>query len=177
MEPHELHMKSLLIDGHSDLLNDVIHQRTLDRSKVIEEDWLPDMRAGGIDIRVAAIYSDNNYIPEIALRRGLDLVVALTEEIEASEDLVLCKTSSDIRNAKKEGKVGFILGMEGSEPLGMDINLLRIFHMLGLRVLGFTHGLRTYAADPAYFMPTETGKEGGLSDFGIRLVHEANREA
>lgn len=170
----ELHERSLVIDAHSDLLNDVLPQRTLGRKNVIEEDWLPGMKKGGVDIRVVAIYSDISYIPELALRRGLDLIAALYAEIDESSHLMLCRTSDHIRQAKASGKIGFILGMEGSEPLGRDIQLLRIFYLLGLRVLGLTHGLRNYAADPAFFSPTETGKVGGLSDFGVRLVQEAN---
>lgn len=167
--------RSLVIDAHSDLLNDVLPQRTLGRKNVIEEDWLPGMRKGGVDIRVAAIYSDVAYVPELALRRGLDLVAALYEEIAESSSLMLCTTVADIKQAKESGKISFIFGMEGSEPLGRDIQLLRVFYLLGLRVLGLTHGLRNYAADPAFFSPTETGKVGGLSDFGVRLVQEANR--
>lgn len=170
----EMHERFLVVDAHSDMLNDVLPQRTLGRKSVIEEDWLVGMRKGGIDARVVAIYSDIGYIPELALRRGLDLVAALYTEVDESSNLMLCTTCGDVKQAKKSGKIGFILGMEGAEPLGRDILLLRIFYALGLRVLGLTHGLRNYAADPAFFSPTETGKVGGLSDFGVMLVRESN---
>lgn len=171
----ELHERALVIDGHSDMLNDVLPKRNLGRKNVIEEDWLPEMRKGGIDVRVAAVFNESEYVPELALRRGLDLVSVLLEEIEESEDLVLCTTCDDIRRAGENGRTGFILGMEGTEPLGMDLHLLRVFHALGLRILGLTHGLRNYAADPAQLTPAETGRAGGLSSFGVRLVEEADR--
>ncbi len=170
----QVHERFLVLDAHSDMLNDVFPQRVLGRKDVIDEIWLPGMKKGGVDARVVAIYSDISYLPELALRRGLDLVAALYQEIDESSSLMLCTTSEDILQAKKNGKIGFILGMEGAEPLGRDIHLLRIFYALGLRVLGLTHALRNYAGDGAFFSPTKTGKVGGLSEFGLRLVQEAN---
>lgn len=172
----EKHDRFLVIDAHSDMLNDVLPQRTRDRKNVIDEDWLPGMRKGGIDVRVAAIFSGGTYVPELALRRGLDLVAVLYNEIDESSSLMLCTSADDIRKAKENEKIGLILGMEGAEPLGRDIQLLRIFYALGLRVLGLTHGARNYAGDGAFiFSLPKTGKIGGLSDFGVRLVEEANR--
>jgi membrane dipeptidase len=63
--------------------------------------------------------------------------------------------------------------MEGVEPLGTDLTLLRVFYALGLRVMGLTHALRNYAADGAFFDPKRTGQVGGLSDFGVSLVEQA----
>ncbi len=133
------------------------------------------MHKAGIDIRVAALYSDIEYIPELALRRALDMTVALFMEIEESSGIVLCKTCNDIKKVKNSGMIGFILGMEGAEPLGRDILLLRIFYALGLRVLGLTHALRNYAADPASIVLTKSGQAGGLTDFGLLVVQEANK--
>jgi membrane dipeptidase len=171
----EIQDRFFLIDAHSDLLNDVLPKRNLGRKAVIEHDWLPGMRKGGIDIRVAALYSDIEYIPELALRRALDMIAALFIEIEESSGIVLCKTCNDIKKVKNSGMIGFILGMEGAEPLGRDILLLRIFYALGLRVLGLTHALRNYAADPASIVLTKGGQAGGLTDFGLLVVQEANK--
>lgn len=171
----EMHDRFLVLDAHSDMLNDVLPKHVLGRRNVIDKDWLPGMKRGGIDTRVVAIYSDITYVPEMALRRALDLVSVLHEEINQSSSLALCITSDDIKQAKDNGKIGFILGMEGAEPLGRDIRLLRIFYIVGLRVLGLTHTLRNYAGDPAFISPTITGKTGGISDFGLELVQEANK--
>jgi membrane dipeptidase len=165
----------LIIDAHSDLLNDVLPKWNMGRRGIIEQDWLPGMRKGGINIRVSAIYNDVSYVPELTLRRALDFIAVLRMEIDASQALVLCTNCDDIRRSKNNGKVGFILGMEGAEPLGRDILLLRIFYALGLRVLGLTHALRNYAADPAPLTLTKTGQTGGLSEFGVNLVQEANQ--
>ncbi len=164
---------AITIDAHSDILNDIHPRRQLGEKAVLERHWVPKMRKGGIDARVVAIYSDPPFLPELALRRGLDLVASLYEDIEESPSCVLCRTYGDIKRAKEAGKVGLILGMEGAEPLAADIQLLRIFYELGLRVLGLTHALRTCLADGAFFSARKAGQLGGLTDVGARFLEEA----
>ncbi len=164
---------AMVVDAHSDLLNDILGRRNVGEEGILERIWIPAMAEGGIDLRVAAIFSSPQYVPELALRRALDQVAALLAELEEAPGAALCTTPEAILRAKAEGKRGFILGMEGVEPLGADIALLRVFRELGVRVLGITHALRNYAADGAFFMPKKTGLQGGLSDFGVSLIEQA----
>src|SRR4030042_5757868 len=121
----------IIIDAHSDILNDIHPRRLLGEKAVLERHWMPKMRKGRIELRVVAIFTEPPLLPELALRRGLDLVASLYEDISESPSCVLCRTCGDIRKAKEAGKIGLILGMEGAEPLGTDIQLLRIFYELG----------------------------------------------
>jgi membrane dipeptidase len=166
---------TLVVDAHSDLLNDILGRRAAGQAKVLETIWLPAMAAGGINVRVAAIFSGSQYLPELALRRGLDLVAAFLDELDTTPGAALCTSHDEILRTAAEGKRAFILGMEGVEPLGADLALLRVFYALGVRVLGLTHALRNYAADGAFFVPKRTGTAGGLSDFGVELVETAQR--
>jgi len=165
----------ITIDAHSDILNDIHPRRLLGEKGVLEKHWVPKMREGRIDIRVVAIYTEPPLLPELALRHGLDLVASLYEDIAESPSCVLCRTYGDIEKAKQAGKIGLILGLEGAEPLGTDIQLLRIFYELGLRVLGLTHALRTFLADGAYFSTRKAGQLGGLTDVGARFLEEAEK--
>ncbi len=164
---------AIVVDAHSDLLSDILGRRAAGQAGVLNSIWLRSMEAGGIDLRVAAIFSSPQFVPELTLRRALDQVAALYAELDDSPRATLCVTYADILRAKADGKRGFILGMEGVEPLGSDLALLRIFHALGVRVLGITHALRNHAADGAFFTPRKTGLQGGLSDFGVGLVEQA----
>jgi len=164
---------AIVVDAHSDLLSDILGRRNAGQKGLLNSIWLPAMAAGGIDVRVVAIYSEVQYLPELALRRGLDQVAALLEELDGAPGAALCTTHEGILRAKAEGRRAFVLGMEGVEPLGSDLGLLRVFHRLGVRVLGITHALRNYAADGAFFEPKRTGLVGGLSDFGVELVERA----
>lgn len=163
----------ITIDAHSDILNDIHPRRLLGEKAVLEKFWVPKMRMGRIDIRVVAIYTEPPLLPELALRRGLDLVASLYEDIAESPSTVLCRTYGDVLKAKEAEKIGLILGMEGAEPLGTDIQLLRVFYELGLRVLGLTHALRTYLADGAFFSARKAGQLGGLTDVGAMFLEEA----
>jgi membrane dipeptidase len=39
--------------------------------------------------------------------------------------------------------------------------------------MGLTHSRRNYAADGCFFVPKHTGKQGGLTDFGVDLIQNA----
>ena len=164
---------AIVVDAHSDILSDLLGRRAAGQTGILNGTWIPAMDAGGIDVRVLAIYSGVAYLPELALRRALDQVAALHAELDETPRAALCTTPADVLAATGAGKKAFILGMEGVEPLGSDLGLFRIFHQLGVRVLGITHALRNYAADGAFFEPKRTGVVGGLSDFGVELVEAA----
>ncbi len=163
----------IVIDAHSDILCDIQPRGLYGEKQVLENYWVPKMRKGGINARIVAIFSDSQYLPELALRKGLDLIATLYTELDESPGSVLCRNYYDIIKAKEENKIGFILGMEGAEPLGADVQLLRIFYTLGLRVLGFTHALRTYLADSSFLTPRKMGQAGGLTDLGLTFLEEA----
>ena len=61
--------------------------------------------------------------------------------------------------------------MEGAEPLGDDLNLLRVFFELGARSIGLTHARPNAAAHGAIFAASGSPPEG-LSAFGRDLVRE-----
>jgi membrane dipeptidase len=163
----------MIVDAHSDILQDVYERRLLGERGILKNYWIPKMKQGQISVRVLALYNGAQYLPEMALRRALGLITALYEEIDESENIVLCTSYQDLKEAKEDGKISFILGMEGSEPLGLDIHLLRIFYELGLRVLGLTHTRRTYLADGAPIMNKRMGKQGGITDIGVEFLERA----
>lgn len=164
---------AIVVDAHSDILSDILGRRAAGQSEILNSTWLPAMDAGGIDVRVLALYSSPEFLPELALRRALDEIAALYAELDTSPRAALCTTHAEVLEAKCAGRKGFILGMEGAEPLGADPGLLRIFYTLGLRVVGVTHAARNYAGDGAFLVPKRIGTAGGLSDFGVELVERA----
>lgn len=168
----EIHDEAIIIDGHYDLLFDVVQHREKGMRRVIEKNHLPNFKAGGIDIIVSSIFIDNEHVPMLALQKALNQISALYEEIDESPDqLMLCKSYDDILEAKRTGKVGILLSFEGVEPLFDDITLLRPFYELGVRFVGLTWSRRNAAADGS--LEDETFFGGGLTPFGKKLVQEA----
>ena len=173
-EINDILKKETVIDAHFDLLFDIVRQRQYGRRKVIETDYLPGFIEGGLNIVVSSIYIDGESLPEMALRKALDQVSSLYAEIDESPDkIMLCKSCADIMDAKNKGKIGIMLSFEGVEPLYNDLNLLRIFYELGVRIVGLVWSRRNYAADGCHFSKVREGTRGGITDFGVQLIEAA----
>ncbi|WP_232699951.1 dipeptidase [Brevibacillus daliensis] len=169
-----LHRDVQVIDAHYDLLIDVEIQRSLGRRRVIETDYLDTFKEGGVKTIVAAIFIDNDFLPEMGLRKALNQISVLYDEIsESSDKIMLCKSMHDLIIARKEEKVAFILSLEGAEPIGNDLSLLRIFYELGVRLLGLVWSRRNYVGDGSTFSPIREGKKGGITEFGVRVIEAA----
>ena len=162
-----------VVDMHFDLLMDLYEKRRQPLG-ILDRDFGEDMRRGGIGVVGAAIYLLDSYLPDQALRVSLDMVSRLLAELDVTDHFALCRSYTDIVRARAAGQVALILTMEGVEPLGNDLALLRVFYELGLRQLGLTHARRNYACDGAVFAPSGSSKQG-LTPFGRVVVQECER--
>ena len=168
---NRLHAPGVL-DMHFDLLMDLYEKRK--RRDVLRDDFQEQLEAGGIGVIGAAIYLDEQYLPEQGLRIGLDQIVRLYVEVENNPRFAIIKSYEEIGRAREQNKIALMITMEGVEPLGTDLNVLRAFYELGVRMIGLTHARRNMAADGGLFAPT--GSLGhGLSDWGRQLVAELER--
>jgi membrane dipeptidase len=161
-----------IVDLHFDLLIDLYEKR--DRPGVLKSHFLPEFDAGGIGVIGAAIYVEDRYLPEMGLRVGLDQIGRLHAEIENTERFVVCKTYDEIVRARAGNKIALLITMEGVEPLGGDLNLLRVFYELGVRVVGLTHARRNAAGSGGIFKPSGSPRDG-LTEFGRDVVSECER--
>ena len=157
---------------HFDLPLGLFWNRT--RENIIATDFLAEFEAGDIGLLGVAIYVEDKYLPDQALRVALDQVAILHTEVEATPRLMFCRSFADIQRAQAEDRIGFILTMEGAEPLGDDPYLLQIFHHLGLRMLSLTHVRINAAASGGIFAAVGSPSDG-LTPFGRQLVAECDR--
>ena len=122
---------------------------------------------------IFSIYtSGNDYEKGGKMRRAMDLIDATYREIEKNPgDLVLCTTSAEIRQAKKNNKICALLGIEGGYVIENPLYALRNFYRLGIRYMTLTHNVSHDWAD------AHNGqvKNNGLSEFGKEVVREMNR--
>lgn len=161
-----------LVDMHFDLPLGLFWKRT--QQDVIARDFLPEFEAGDIGIVGAAIYIEDEHLGADALRVALDQVALLQREIESDPRFMLCRSFADIEQVQTESRIGFLLTMEGAEPLGDDPLLIRVFHQLGLRAISLTHTRRNAAAAGGVFAPSGSPTDG-LTSFGRELVRECER--
>jgi membrane dipeptidase len=161
-----------LIDLHFDLPLGLFLSRP--RQGVIATDFLTEFEAGDIGLLGVALYVEDEYLSAHALGVALDQIALLKAELETTPRLVLCKTFAEIQKAQAEGRIALLLTMEGAEPLGDDLNLLAIFHELGLRAISLTHARENAAAAGGIFAASGSPARG-LTTFGRDLVRECER--
>ena len=168
-------MKDIVLDAHFDVLLDVLYYRRLGERKVLERRHLRRLKSSGVNVLVCSLFITDDLLPEGALRNALDQISAFMEELEESGDsFALCRDTKEARLAVEEGKIAVFLSLEGAEPIGRDLLLLRTFYDLGVRLLGVTWSRRNYAADGSSFDPEYAPKhQGGLTRFGRELVEKA----
>ncbi len=176
MSPHRTEIEPTkriaIADLHSDLPLALLKRRFDSVAGSLRSEWLPRLRAGGVDVVVCAVYIDSIYLPEGALRRAVQLVDALLEEIaECRDEIELALSRADVERINTEGKIAALLAFEGAEPLGQDLSALRLFQRLGVRMLSFAWMRRTAFGDGAW----ENDSRGGLTRLGRQAVHEMNR--
>jgi membrane dipeptidase len=168
----ELTRRIGIADLHSDLPLGLLRRRFDGTEGSLRDDWVPKLRAGGVRIVVCAVYVDSIYLPEGALRRAVQTVDALLEEIAlAAEAVELATSATEVARINGAGKIAALLALEGAEPLGMDLSGLRLFHRLGLRMLSFAWMRRTAFGDGTW----ENDSRGGLTRLGRAAVREMNR--
>ena len=170
----DLHRRAFTIDAHFDLTYDVANRRERGESKVVENKYLPHFKGGDFNLIISAIFINDVFLPEMGLRKALDQISYLHDEIaESPGKFRICRTMKEAHAAKVAGELAIFLSLEGADPLQNDLGLLRIFYELGVRGLGLVWSRRNYVADGAFFSAVPEGRKGGLTPFGIELIEKA----
>lgn len=153
---------------------------------------VPLMRRGGVHGQLCATWT-----PDITLsgphthsvRSPLQTLLAafgyVHRELDGASgsDVLLVRTDAELEEAETTGRIGLILGMEGTDAIGGDVDNLRKLHKLGLShvCLVHEHANEFGAASQVW----ENGKmrrydpssdpEGHLTDPGRSLLEEMLR--
>jgi membrane dipeptidase len=161
-----------IVDLHFDLLIDLYEKRN--QPGVLMSHFLPEFEAGDMGVIGVAVYVEDRYLPELGMRVALDQIARLYAEVERTDRFAICKTFAEITRARAANKIALLITMEGVEPLGEDLNLLRVFYELGVRMVGLTHARRNAAGSGGIFAPTGSPRDG-LTAFGRDVVRECER--
>ncbi|EFX05015.1 dipeptidyl aminopeptidase [Grosmannia clavigera kw1407] len=176
-----------LIDGHNDL--PYLFRLQLD-NKIYDQEFsfqtglgshtdLKRMREGRVGGQFWSTFIDCPDIvhmddPNHAVRDTLEQIDVAKRLIAEVPDLEFCDNSKCARRAFKQGKIPSMLGAEGLHQVGSALAVIRQFHSLGLRYITLTHNCDNAFATAATTV-TETGKDSGLSEFGVEAIKEMNR--
>jgi len=133
---------------------------------------LPRLKEGGVDCQVFAISSVRDRTRPYALRTAMEMIDIFYSECAAHLDAITpVTTHREIVEAAAGGKIAAMLSIEGADIIEGKVGLLRVFHRLGVRMVGLVHSLRNELADGV--ADGRTG--GGLSELGVEVIEELDR--
>jgi membrane dipeptidase len=156
----------MIFDAHSDLPTLIYGERRRGQRAVLEGSFERFFN-GWISSRVMAIWTPPERRRDATVY-GFEAFNALLNDVAESRRFELVTSVRGMDEVIHEGKVALWVGMEGGEPLGDSLDLLEVFHRLGLRVLTLTWSLRNAIGDGVF---ERTG--GGLTNFGVEVVGKA----
>ena len=181
----EIHRKAIVVDGHNDI-TEIMVDTGYDIGTPSEGKYHTDLRRlkeSGMAGQFFSVYVDRKYAsPDFitknyatqggSARRALDLIDVIYRAAEKyPRDIMMAYTVADIRRAKREGKIGALLGIEGGHAIENSLSALREFYRLGVRYMTLTHNNTNEWADAC----CDASRHNGLSEFGKEVVREMNR--
>lgn len=163
-------------DMHSDVPVDVFRRRRAGESGVLAAHHLPRWRQGRVGGAVLIVGGDGASLNPLGaglpIHSALHVLDAvLLDMAETPDAFHLVTSAADLAEARRQGRFAVVLGIEGAQPIGEDLAVLRNLHRLGLRLVGLTWNYRNAVAAGV----GEGPRAGGLSRFGESLVAEMNR--
>ena len=184
-EAERVHRTLITVDGH----NDTPVERVAKKERI--EGWekrdtryhtdIPRMKEGNL---TCAFFIVGNG-PSADLRVTVEQMLASIEK--NPDDLLLVDRSADVERAHATGRIGVLMAIEGvAKWLEGKLDVLGLYHRLGVRAVGITHG--EGGDEPALLQRTkspfgpctaadrenERKNAGGLTDFGKAFLAESN---
>ncbi|MGI9477035.1 MAG: membrane dipeptidase [Hyphomicrobiaceae bacterium] len=124
-----------------------------------------DMRKGGITAAncTCSVWHD--------FRATMANIAQWKQWFAEHDDLITqVYTVADIGRAKKEGRVGIMLGWQNTCGIDDDVTNLALFRELGVRIMQLTYNSQNLVGSGCW-----ESHDGGLSDFGRHVIDEMNR--
>ena len=168
-----LHFSSIVVDTHDDTT-----QRFLDgdfdlmpRNASGSID-IPRMKEGGLGAIFFSIWIPSKITGPEAIKHALDQIDAVREQVRKHpNEVTLAATAAEVREARKNGKIAALMGVEGGHMIASDLGVLRSYAALGVRYMTLTHSGNDEWADSS----TDKAVHNGLTEFGKDVVREMNR--
>jgi membrane dipeptidase len=91
-------------------------------------------------------------------------------DIAHQDMLVLALTVDDILNAKRDGRVAFVISIEGAAMIENELDRIDVLYGLGVRCLGVA-----YSEGNALGAGLKEPRDGGLTVFGRKAVERMNK--
>jgi membrane dipeptidase len=163
-----------IIDGHYDLGITLFNYKMMGEKNPLKDKVLGNWKRNNIKLIIAAIFIDDEFLPEQALVNALDQINIIYDEVKKNSELVMIiKSKEDMNYAIDNSKIGIIMSLEGLEPIQTDINLLNIFNRLGVKAAGLVWSRQNLVADGSRFLGKSVNN--GLSIWGFEVLKEMEK--
>jgi len=180
-----LHKSAIIVDTHEDV-PETLEQHWVDISQrnTVGHVDIPRWKEGGMTAPFLAAYVNADFAkpPGGSSKKALEFIDLIHRLVDANpKDLVFADSVAGIRQAKKDGKIAILIGIEGGHAIENSLGALSAFQRLGVRYMTLTHTNTNDWADSvgnffsSTFDPKSYAVHNGLTDFGRDVVREMNR--
>lgn len=173
-EVERIHRSLILIDTHNDVTSNTVTGLDIGKTGSRTHTDIPRLKQGNVGAIFFAVYVAASYVKgNKAAHRALEMTDTVKHDIAGRypNDFEFVTTADGIVNARKNGKIAAMMGIEGGHAIEDSLRLLRDFYDLGVRYMTLTHSNNNNWADSS----GEAPKHNGLTDFGKKVVLEMNR--
>ena len=171
-ETSDVHRRAIIVDGHCDTPYRLFrHNVHLDEHDTEAQADLKMLQQGGVTASFFAAYVPPAYADRGAAKFAFDTIDLIEQEAQRRNDvLTLCNDAAGIRQAKRDGKIAVMIGVEGGHAIEDSLDTLRKLYDRGARYLTLTHVNTNNWCDSS----GDAAKHGGLTDFGREVVRTMN---
>jgi membrane dipeptidase len=162
------------MDGHVHISNRIYWEGIDPWKAQPTGDWdFARARAGGVNVVVENIAPYGYHTYNTTVKHVGRLLETVHRTLDANRDkMELALTSADVDRIVASGRMAVILAIEAGFDQEGDIDILRLWYRLGVRVIQFASQVTTAYADSSV---RGEAKWGGINDKGRRLIAEMNR--
>ena len=163
-----------IFDGHSDLLYDVTRRRLQGETHVLERCHLENLRKGGIEGLVLALWTSQTKDSFWSHVRGSEtdagrtqiMLRCMKEELEECSELVLVRTAEEAEKVRSAGKLYAFLGVEGMASIEREC----VAGVDGYADLGARVGMLTWNEENELATGAGGDPQKGLTIYGKQAV-------
>ncbi len=179
-----IHRSAIVVDTHQDVPYWLEEKGWTDIGKRLSTGHvdIPRLKEGGVTAPFFAAYVPASYAESGgSAKKALEEISLVHRLVADHPELVFASSPSGVRDAKRAGRIGVLIGVEGGHAIENSLGALDAFYRLGVRYMTLTHTNTNDWADSSGsfwspdFDPKKYAVHGGLSDFGREVVLEMNR--
>jgi membrane dipeptidase len=160
----------MIFDAHGDIWTDVTVKRQAGMDDVFKNYHMDKYKMGGVNGGIFVIWIDppNDEHPQ---KRLLEIIENMSIEItNNSEIFEIIRTIDDLKKAIKSNKFATIIGLEGLDYIGNNINILNILYMLGAR-----HASLTWNNSNELATGVKGNPKRGLTKYGVEAIRRMEK--